>query len=174
MAIKFKNGPEVSGSMGLLISILVRYPEVGTINYDPEGRVLKFTFLLHWEVTEQKLAQIAETIGEALRVYHGLEELEPKIVTVEPRYDTGGLFSLGVGRDIETLSQGEIALLIDLLHQLLGPGILEEDEPNVLLEDELQWQEEMISHMLDTLKSGDIEQQIFAFREEGRVMVYNK
>lgn len=173
MTLKFKHGPEVNGSMGLLISILVRYPEVGTVNYDPSGRVLKFTFMLQRNVAEQKLPHITNTIFGALVVFHDLEGLKPEIVAVEPRNDDGWP-SLEVCRDIETLSQSEISLLIDLLHQQAGQGILLEESDETLHEDEKVWQEELISHMLDSMKSGEIDKKVYAFREEGRVMVYNK
>ncbi|MBC9785769.1 hypothetical protein GJ688_14840 [Heliobacillus mobilis] len=173
MSLKFKQGAEVNGSMGLLISILVRYPEVGTVNYDPDRRVIKFTFLLQQESGKTKLPQIAQSIQSALEVFHDLEGLHPQTVSVESHYDEG-LCSLEVFRDVETLSLSEITLLIDLLNQQAGQVILSEEYVEGLQEDEKLWQEELISHMLDSLRSGSYDQQVYAFREEGRVMVYNK
>ncbi|ABZ84930.1 conserved hypothetical protein [Heliomicrobium modesticaldum Ice1] len=173
MSLRFKQGPEVNGSMGLLISILVRYPEVGTVNYDPARRVLKFTFLLQRESVKDKLPAIAQGVKTALEVFHELEGLSPLVTSVEPRLGDG-LASLEVHRDVESLSLNEIALLIDLLNQQAGQVILSEDEGEALQEEERLWQEELISHMLDSLKSGGYDQQVYAFREEGRVMVYNK
>ena len=39
------NRNNVTDSVGLLISILLRYPEVATINFDPDHHLLKFTFI---------------------------------------------------------------------------------------------------------------------------------
>lgn len=40
------NNEQISDSVNLLISILIRYPEIGTIKFDPQHSCLIFKFML--------------------------------------------------------------------------------------------------------------------------------
>ena len=48
------------------------------------------------------------------------------------------------------------------------------DDNESFLEEDLELQEEMIGHMLENIKGTTIGKKLIAFREEGRVLVFNK
>lgn len=163
---------DVSDSVGLLISILIRYPEVATIYYDPKAETMKFTFIYNTSDSFDAGAECIREIKEHLIVYHKLEQKRVRVYDlVEHEYEKVSM--LEITRDIKSLSQDELALIISLVTDSLGDDLVSEDSEN-LLEEDLQMQEELIGHMLDSLQYNKQEKNLIAFREEGKVMVFNK
>ncbi|KAB2954172.1 hypothetical protein F9B85_00260 [Heliorestis acidaminivorans] len=174
MTAKIKINEEMKGSMGLLISILARYPEVGTVTYDPLERMIQFSFLLHQDAEEKKMKVSAAVIEEALLLFHKLTKTNPQLLNVKVEKQNP-ISSLYINRDVDSLTFHEIALLVELLKQQVGSFCLsEKDNSNIIEDDEQLWQEEMITHLLDNLPGNEPSQSLYAYREEGRVMVFNK
>lgn len=170
MELKYKNGNEVSHSIGLLISILVRYPQVGSINYDPQSKVIKFTFML--SKPGVNLDQFKEKLLISLETFNFLKGKKPKVVNLKFT-DSNHVSLLEVHRDVATLSQDEISLIIALVEEQYGE-ILVSDENEELLDEDLVVQEELISHMLENVRGAFPDKRLIAFREEGKVLVFNK
>ncbi|KKM13101.1 hypothetical protein SY88_00665 [Clostridiales bacterium PH28_bin88] len=172
MGLKYKNGDEVSDSIGLLISILVRYPEVATINYEPQSHVLRFAFMSSRVLSDVEGKILGDNIISCLETFNFLEARQAQVIRLEhSRCDN--VTVLEVQRDVETLTGEEIALIIALMHQEF-PGELVADENDSLMEEDLLMQEELIGHMLENMKGAIPEKKLIAFREEGRVLVFNK
>ncbi len=169
---KLKPQQEVSDSIGLLISILVRYPEVGTINYDPLKQNLKFTFILTGELAEAKLVNFKKKVIESIETYNSLEGRSP--ACIEVNYYPGDNFTMfEITRDFRTLTQEEISLAIDLVYLNFKQNLVTE-KSEYLVEEDLLMQEELIEQMLESLKTSFPQKNLIAFREEGRVLVFNK
>ncbi|MBE3571456.1 MAG: hypothetical protein IMW95_00655 [Moorella humiferrea] len=172
MGLQYKHGGEVSDTIGLLISILVRYPEVATINYEPDEQLLRFTFMLSEPITGEKMEKFAEKFRKSLEVYNYLENREARIIDLKyTPYDQ--LTSLEVQRDVATLSRDEIDLIIALVREGFNSTLVAENNDNIM-EEELMIQEELIDRMLESVRGTVPERRLIAFREEGRVMVFNK
>lgn len=172
MNLKYKHGGEVSDSIGLLISILVRFPEVGTINYEPRDQVLRFTFMLAQPLAKGAIRQFEEKFRKSLEIYNFLEDRVPKVINLKyTPYDQ--LMALEVQRDVTSLSRNEIGLIIALVREAFEARLVSENNDN-LMEEELLLQEELIDHMLESVRGTVPQRQLIAFREEGRVMVFNK
>jgi hypothetical protein len=109
---------------------------------------------------------------ESIEIYNYLEERSPSIVVVDHNIcDTFTMFE--VTRDVETLAQHEISMVIELVRQNFSQTLITEKNDH-LLEEDLLMQEELIEHMLENIKISYPEKNLIAFREEGRVLVFNK
>jgi hypothetical protein len=173
LTIQYKgNRGNVTDSVGLLISILVRYPEVATVNFDPENHLLKFTFIYSQVLGKNELDNLRNKLLDSVDVYNILEGKEPKFISLNHQiYDN--LTMIEIQRDVDTLAQEEITLIVNLFHQYLHTNLVTE-ESEQFIEEELIAQEELIEHMLESIKCSKQEKSLFAFREEGRVLVFNK
>ncbi|HEX3015399.1 MAG TPA: hypothetical protein VHQ46_03345 [Desulfobacteria bacterium] len=169
MKFKYKNGGQVSDGVGLLISILLRYPEIGTINVDQELQLLKLTFFLNKELTAAQ--QFVKPLSEAISLFNELEGRECRVCELCFR-DNEGFLALEVKRDIETVTYNELNLLIDILREDFSDSLLTDLGEDVS-EDELLMQEEIIKHMLESLHDNPLDKNMVALREEGRVLVFN-
>ena len=173
MGVRYKGkGHDVTDSVGLLISILVRYPEVATINFDPENQLLKFTFIYSQVLGDNELCNLKEKLMDSIEVYNLLEGKETRLVSLSHQV-CDNLTLIEVQRDVDTLAQEEITLIVELFHQCLNSNLVTEENEQ-LIEEDLIAQEEMIDHMLESVKVSAQDKYLFAFREEGRVLVFNK
>lgn len=163
---------DISDSVGLLISILVRYPEVGTINYDPIRQQIKFTFILSGVLDGTKLDNFKKVMLNSIDSYNHLEHRYTAMAEIN--YIINEQFTMcEIIRDVDTLSQEEISMVIELV-QGSFKQVLVLEKNDYLLEEDLLMQEEMIEHMLENIKASSPEKNLIAFREEGRVLVFNK
>ncbi|MEW5952989.1 MAG: hypothetical protein AB1815_04420 [Bacillota bacterium] len=163
---------DVTDSVGLLISILVRYPEVATINYEPEKQILKFNFISVREIKEKEIKKISSLVLDSIEVFNFLEGRQTGVVALNYQVSEQ-LTLIEVQRDMDTLVQEEISLIVDLFRQHLQPSLVTEINES-LIEEDMLIQEEIIDHMLESVRERAEEKYLYAFREEGRVLVFNK
>lgn len=168
---KGKGKEEVADGVGLLISILLRYPEVSVIRYEPNENVLGFSFISSDTIDDEYLKKIETTLIDGIEAWNLLENRKPKIMEIYTE-STDGLSKIEMLRDMDSLSLEEVSLLVSLLDQMGVEIIVEGNES--YLEEDLLLQEEVIRHLLDNIKKCDYNKNLFAFREEGRVLVFNQ
>lgn len=173
MGLNYKSGrEELTDSVGLLISILVRYPEVSTINFDPGKQLLKFTFIYSQVLGDNELVSLKAKLSDSIEAYNLLEGKETLLTAISHNvYDN--LTMIEVQRDVQSLAQEEITLIVELFRQYLNSKLVTEENDRFFEEDIIA-QEEMIEHMLQCIKGSVENKYLFAFREEGRVLVFNK
>lgn len=163
---------EISDGVNLLISILVRYPEVGAIDYNPDNLSLKLTFMLSNIIQEADFIEMKSLLIESMEAYHNLEGAVAAFYNIEMSV-CERVTILRIVRDVKTLSKGEIALIIALLRERLR-GVLITDCNDSMLEEDLMVQEELIEDMLENLRKEHAGRKLIGIREDGRVLVFNK
>lgn len=170
--IFWKEGESFSNSMSLIAFLLVRYPEIGSVRFDPDQKTLQFSFVLTKAIDETDCNNFSDQLNLSLSSIAQL--LGREIGLVEINFtDYQDLTFLEITRDIDSLSQEEIALIIGVVRQFFEERLLLDQEDSVQEEDEIL-QEEMIEHMLEDLKDSRQEKKLIGFREEGRVLVFNR
>lgn len=163
---------QISDGVNLLISILVRYPEVGTITYNSSNQSIKLTFLLTGSQEEKQMDFIANHISRSLDAYHMLKNMKDAFVEIQMNsYEHMAM--LTIIRDVGSLSRGEIALIIALLREK-AIDLLVADQSEFLVEEDLLIQEELIENMLENMKRKFDSHSLIGIREDGRVLVFNK
>ena len=154
--------------INLLVSILVCYPEIGMVSYEPEKEALYFSFTLTKVPPRQEFEETAAFLEESILTYHDLEgEID---FSLEGQGNTAFFRVL---RDVRTLSRGEIALLADLMYERFGDALVSDETRDGYEEDNFL-REEAIDHIIGSLKGSRMSDRMIGIREEGRVMVFNK
>lgn len=172
VSVKDKSGEDISDSIRLLISILLRYPEVGSINFDPLSHELRLTFILSCEMGNNKIEETKGLIIDSIDMYHQLEKIRPSVFMIEWNHNDNYII-VDVKRDIDTLSKNEISFLMELFEIHFQNSLIVENNDD-LWEEDLQIQDEMIGHMLEGIKKGMSDKKLIAYRDEGKVLVFNK
>ncbi|AEF94306.1 hypothetical protein Desca_1451 [Desulfotomaculum nigrificans CO-1-SRB] len=172
MDFRYKGKGDVTHSVSLLISILIRYPEVAKINFDPDRQVLRFTFIYSRVLSEAEINALREKILSSIEVYNLLENKQPQVINLDYKISEN-LTMIEIQRDVDTLVQEEIALMVELFQQYINKNLVTE-EHDQLVDEDLVVQEELIEHMLESVKTKSENKRLYAFREEGRVLVFNK
>ena len=168
-----QNDQQVSDGANLLISMLVRYPEIGTINFNPEENSIKFTFMISGIPTASDFENLKRLIINSVAAYHLLEDIKNCSINVElSSYEQVAM--LNITRDVHTMSRGEINLTIKLLRERFAERLVA-DLNETMLEEDLLLQEEVIEDMLANMrKQYNDNHSLIGIREDGRVFVFNK
>lgn len=160
------------GSVGLIMSILVRYPEVSSIKFDPESREIRFALMVGRMLTDAEFAAFRETLRASLDAYAYVTGRTGLSLQME-RQDYDSMTVVEIVRDVESLCQEEISLIIGVSQGSFEKSLVVDDsEP--FPEDEVDIQDGIIDQLLDNLKDYEGEKKLIGFREEGRVMVFNR
>jgi hypothetical protein len=176
--IFWKEGESFSNSMSLIAFLLVRYPELGSVRFDPVQKTLLFSFVLIKSLTKAEFEPFKDKLLLSLNNMTQLQgrelESESESGTIEINYaEYDGLTFLEIVRNIESLTQEEIALITGMIRESFEDYLLL-DQDDTLQEEDAVLQEEMIEHMLEDLKDSRQEKRLIGFREEGRVLVFNR
>lgn len=170
--IFWKEGESFSNSMSLIAFLLVRYPEIGSVRFDPEQKTLQFSFMLVKSLLKEEFRVFKDYLLLSLNNITQLQGREAGITEVSyAEYD--GLTFLEITRNVESLTQEEIALVTGIIREFFEDDLLL-DQEDTLQEEDTIVQEEMIEHMLEDLKDSRQEKRLIGFREEGRVLVFNR
>lgn len=172
MAFRYKVKDNITDGVGLLISILVRYPEVATIDFDPEGQVLKFNFIASRNLDSDEIKVFSLRLLDSIEAFNILENKDARLSLIDHQ-ECGCYTMIEIRRDVETLVREEIALIVGLFREHLDNSLIT-DENQPLYEEDLQIQEEIIEQMLECIKGNVGGKKLFAYRDEGRVLVFNK
>ncbi|MPM18156.1 hypothetical protein SDC9_64562 [bioreactor metagenome] len=163
----------ISDGVNLLISILVRYPEIGTIKFEPKQNSLKLTFMLSNLSIQSDLVEFKQLLIDSITAYHILETSNIEITEIEfSTYEN--MTMMNIIRDVHSLSKAEIALIITLLRNKFQDRLVI-DYNDSMLEEDLVMQEEVIENMLESMKKQYLgNNNLIGIREDGRVLVFNK
>lgn len=174
MDLLYNNGEGVSESAGLLISMLMRYPEICAISYNPDDNLITLSFSFAGPVGEERFRQGSARLNECLVAYSFLQGKEPPMVAIH--WTTLEKTSLlKVEYDVSAVSKGEIALIISFLQEEFGDCLIRDLEiGDPMSEDDLLLQDEFINYMLEKFKGAVPRKKLIAFREEGKVHVFKK
>ncbi|MGI6145366.1 MAG: hypothetical protein GX092_02515 [Clostridia bacterium] len=160
-------------SIGLLTSLLVRYPELCSINYYPYENSLKMGFILQGNIPESALKEYSEELSLCIRTYLYFEKRDC-LQHLEINFEhEPNLTRLLITRDTKSLMPKEISLMINLLKAKFT-NLLICDECSVFVEEDLLLQDDYIKCMLDTLQARKLNNELIALREDGRVLVFKQ
>lgn len=155
--------------LGTLIAVLMRYPEVSSVQCNPEAKTLQVTFVIRGAISGDTWNALHENAQAALESYRHMTKRP--LNTIELAHDVSSdVTTVELIRDTETVSVEEIGILIEILRDHAALTVLY--DPHDLLEEDMMVQEETIQERLQTLiqeGSG----QLVAMRDEGRVLIFN-
>ena len=159
--------------INLLVSLLVCYPELGTVSFEPQNDSLRLSFALAKMPSQEEYESLRELLAESIMAYHSLEGFSGAVSTISLE-GAGNTAFLYVTRDVYTLSRGEIGLIITLVREHFGDLLLMDMNLEDAADPGIDAQAEVIDHMIGNLKINRVTDHMIGVREEGRVMVFNK
>lgn len=159
-----------SSATRLLISVLIRYPEVSSVRYDPQSKSLVFSFFIKGNPTKEQ--QFA--CEDELRTYlETCSNFSRKCATMGKLLFTtlDDITLLTYQQSIHLVSTEELVIVTHVL-QLHFPEQAASD-PLGLEYSDIEQQEEIINRLLGHPETLDEDQLLVAYREDGKVYIYN-
>ncbi|MEG6615680.1 hypothetical protein V6C27_04460 [Peptococcaceae bacterium 1198_IL3148] len=157
-------------AVNLITNILYRYQEVAMVNLKPLDKALQIGFWLSNKAGNLNVADIKQQLMENIEVFNLLDNRKPTIININHQF-IDDYIMLEVERDLDTLVQREITLVVLSLQQLVKNNIIIENTYDDQVDEEMH--EDIIDTMLFRVKNLKDNPPLLAFREEGRVLVYN-
>ena len=162
---------DLSDGVNLFISILVRYPEIGTIRINPSHKTLQMNFMLSKIPAADDMLAVKDLLLSSISTYYQLQGTNPETVDIALNsYEK--IATLTIERDLATLSKGELGLIILLLRDKFKNALII-DENDSIPDEDLKVQEDLIDNMLQNIKSQAYDK-LIGIREDGKVLVFNK
>lgn len=156
--------------VGALIAVLVRYPEVSSLDYRADEGVLALTVCCRTALDPDAFQRIQTAWDEGLKMYREcLRQPDPRLARLDVDV-MDSVSNLILTRDVESLTVEEVGLTIEIFREETGGDLVA--DPADLVEEELLAQEENIQATLESLRDNP-GGRLFALREEGRVLVFN-
>ena len=156
----------------LLAAILVVYPSIQAVSYDPKDGMLELSFALRGQFSKEQFEGFLGYVAESVEAYHQLENLGNATIelNVEGIYET---CFVNIRRDISTITCGELSLLTELAINYFGENLIEEYDDGIPDEEYLMSQEDYLVQMLSNIRQIRIENRLVGVRERERVIIYN-
>lgn len=158
----------------LLGSLLVCYPEVAAVTYDPGQDELELTFVVRQPYPAGKgLEAFKEFLRESLEAFHDIET--GCYIRCAAYYEQqGDTLLVHVVRNLGDLFRGELEVMADLMLDRFGESLLVDSHTEENLEPEFaNMHSEMLDQILDQVPDIIIRERMAAVRENDRVVVYN-
>lgn len=158
--------------VNLLVGMLISYPEINKVLYEPKDETLNSTFIVKAVLTDDDFDAFDILLKTNLAAYFELEKIEAERVELF-RQQCGNFTFIQLKRDIASVSKGELALLAALVQERYGSQLLD-DGKVIVLEDEMILQDDFVDTMLNNIRLNKIPMRLIGMREDGRVMIFNK
>ena len=158
-----------------LASLLVCYPEVSTVQYDPKMGDLVLDFILRGKIDWDKLKPFTSLLKESLDTYHALEDGEEPYLAIAGEAVGEQTVLLHITREVATLQRGELTLIARLLHDTFGSLLVVNNHSLDNLEDGFATaQSDLLDQMLGQAQEMRFKSRMIGIREGDRVVVYNR
>ncbi|HHU76136.1 MAG TPA: hypothetical protein GXZ24_04480 [Firmicutes bacterium] len=170
--MKLKQVSEELSTVDLLVMLLLRFPEIFTINYNLLKSRFELSFMLEKNLGDNKYRKFKENFENATMAYIELSKQESAI----PKLSYKAIDSWTLLR--VTWEKGNIAFEeVNLVNQIIRSEFKDvlvlDSRVEGLLERDASSNEEFIEFLHPKRNEND-EENLFAYREAGKVYVYDK
>lgn len=170
MALRWASTERAERNVRLFVAMLARCPELGSLHYDPRLGRARYAFFIRRGLPLSSLAALRERIATSVDALLQLEGRPLNYLRIDWQ-DHGEVTVLEVERDASTLTPDEIALVVELVREGCGDHLVSDRAPGE--EEDSSAQEELLEELLDDLGQARGDHRLIAYREDGRVMIFN-
>lgn len=164
---------ETNDAVNLIVSLLVRYPEISSVHSNPTDETIRLTFAFSTAFDKEESRRIADALVEHLDAFHEVTGSSPAVLGADCDVDQGASF-LHIDRDLKTLTKDEISMVAELLRERYADRLVSNPVTDDSTDDEASAQDEMVNVAIDSIREGGPQRSLVGFREERRVMIYFK
>ena len=162
---------ETNDAVNLIVSLLVRYPEIASVRSNPADETIRLTFAFTTAFASDQARRIAGEVVDYLEAFHDVSRSAPTVLGTSCDVDQGASF-LHVDRDLKTITKDEISMVVSLLTERFGALLVTNPVPEESSEEDVSEQEEMVNVAIDSMRDNGAQKSLVGFREERRVLIY--
>ncbi len=162
---------EASDEVGLIIALLVRYPQIATIVSHPADGTLVLSFALRGKLDRRTERGVRETVTEHVRALLEHEREQPDALAVACESDADMSF-VRITRDVRSFTRDELQVLVALLADRFAASLVQSPAADEDAFDDEGAADELVDYAIEALREPEQQRSLVGFREEKRVLVY--
>jgi len=157
----------------VLATLLVAYPEVSRVTFDPLRKTLSLVFLCRGPLGGKKRTDIQNKYRDSIEVYLSITGREASVI--ECKWEKmENFYAFQVERDVSSLSPGELNLTSDLVSETTKV-VVGSDGAIRPEDDEFSWPPRVfLQEMLDQVRTLESPRKLVALREGEKVLVFDR
>ena len=158
----------------LLASVLVCFPEIEAVSYEPTQGLLTMDFVVRTQLSPAEIEEFAAFLAESIETYHILEESTASEINFSyEQHDA--LTMLHLARRMDELSEQELSLIVQLLTDRFGEALILDPHGGEPPDAEFRTlQHETLERMLMAVRELPLRDRLVGIRERDQVVVYNR
>ncbi len=161
---------ESSDDVGMVIALLVRFPEIATIVSHPGDGTLTLSFAVAEHVTRASARLLRDRIADHIRALMDHAGEQHDALRFECESDRSTSF-VRITRDVRTFTREELQLVVALLADRFGPALHRSPSEDDFSDEESS-SDELVDFAIEALRDPESQRSLVGFREEKRVLVY--
>ncbi len=162
---------EASDEAGLIIALLVRFPQIATIVSHPSDGTLVLSFAVRAKLDRGVERKLRESVSEHVRALLMLRRERSEALALTCESDEA-LGFVRVTRDVRSFSREELVLLVALLSERFGTALVESPASDGDVIDDDGNVDDLVEYAIEALREPAGQRSLVGFREEKRVLVY--
>jgi hypothetical protein len=163
---------EPNDSVNLVVSLLVRHPELSRIVIRRRFAAIAFFFVVKGTLTRDDAIAFRRSVGAHSRAFHSLSRERAPRVSVRVRSEEGLSF-VEIERETSDLSRDEIAMLVSLVSDSFGERLLVNPPAEGPSDEESTGaREDAVGDALDAVRRAKQRKSLVGLRDERRVLIY--
>ena len=158
----------------LLASVLVCFPEIEAVSYEPRQELLTMDFVVRARLDPSEIEDFAAFLAESIETYYVIEGGAASEMDFSyEQHDA--LTILHLARRMDELSERELSLTVQLLTERFGEALLVDPHGAEALDAEFRTlQHETLERMLMAVREIPRRDRLIGIRERDQVVVYNR
>ena len=158
----------------LLASVLVCFPEIEAVSYEPHQELLTMDFVVRAHPAPVEIETFAAFLAESIETYHVLEDSVASELNFSfEQHDA--LMMIHLARRMDELSEQELSLIVQLLTDRFGEALIIDPHGAEALDAEFRMvQHETLERMLMAVRELPLRERLVGIRECDQVVVYNR
>jgi hypothetical protein len=162
---------ENADAVGLVVALLVRFPEIATIVSHPGGGTIVLSFVVNRRLDGPSQHALRQTLVTHVSSLHELSGSDPATLVVAFERDERVTF-VRVTRDAASLSRDELVLLTTIFAERFGDALLRSPLAEEPSDEDPAADDELVEYAIEALRDPSQQKSLVGFREEKRVLVY--
>jgi hypothetical protein len=162
---------ESSDAVGLVIALLVHFPEIATIASHPAAGTIVLSFVVNRRLDRGARNALREAVGEHVRALLEVVAEEAQSLAVTCEADERVTF-VRVVRDVKTFTRDELTMLTGFFSERFGEALLRSPSQDEPADEDLGARDDLVDFALEALRDPSRQKSLVGFREEQRVLVY--
>ena len=165
---------QVRPGVQLLASMLICFPEIEAVSYDPHEGWLTMDFVIREHVSTEEIKEFTALLAESIETYHVIEDGLASAMNLAYECHEN-LTILHISWKMDELSQMEMSLIVHLMTERFGAKLCIDPHGADALDSEFGFiQHETLERMLSAIHELPLRERLVGIRERDQVVVYNR